>query len=177
MPMPKGSHHTDETKARMSASRKGRRKTDETKAKLSASLKGHAVSEDTRAKISVRGTSHGGSRTRLYRCWTSMRNRCSSPNSKSWKHYGGRGITVCEAWATFVGFRTWAVAAGYEEGLSIDRIDANGGYEPGNCQWVTVAENSRRGNVTRRDNPSGRVGACSRWNISRGKPCVCGSHG
>lgn len=85
---------------------------------------------------------HHGSKTRLYRIWSGMKDRCLNPNSHYHKWYGGRGITVCDEWANdFGAFRSWASAHGYSEGLSIDRIDNDGNYEPKNCQWLTISEN------------------------------------
>lgn len=70
-----------------------------------------------------------------------MRVRCNNPNNESFKYYGGRGITVCERWNDF-----WVFAADMgtrPKGNSLDRIDPNGNYEPGNCRWATVAEQNR----------------------------------
>ena len=91
-------------------------------------------------------TKHNGKGTRLYRIWTGMKNRCLNPNSVEFKRYGGRGISVCEQWKEdFASFRDWALANGYEKPLSIDRINNDGNYEPRNCQWLTLADNSRKG--------------------------------
>ena len=90
-------------------------------------------------------TKHLGSRTRLYRIWTGMKNRCSNPNSVEFKWYGGRGISICQEWLDdFTPFRDWAMANGYKSHLSIDRVDNDGNYRPSNCQWITVAENTSK---------------------------------
>lgn len=87
---------------------------------------------------------HNESKTRLYRIWCGMRARCYSSKSNVFKWYGGKGIKVCEEWnENYESFRDWAMANGYEEGLSIDRINSNGNYEPSNCRWLTRAENAR----------------------------------
>ena len=88
---------------------------------------------------------HGASRDGLFHCWQSMKDRCYNPNNKSYYRYGGRGIIVCNEWReNFVVFRDWALSHGYQEGLSIDRIDVDGNYGPENCQWLTRSENSKK---------------------------------
>ena len=83
---------------------------------------------------------------RLYSIWHGMKTRCYNENYKQFGDYGGRGITVCDEWKDdFQAFHDWSIANGYEEGLTIDRKDTNGNYEPSNCEWVTQkANNSHR---------------------------------
>lgn len=78
--------------------------------------------------IRERATTHGLSRTPLYKVWRSIHDRCENPNIVSYHRYGGRGISVCEEWARFENFRDWALSSGYEQGLTIDRIDNDDGY-------------------------------------------------
>jgi hypothetical protein len=74
-----------------------------------------------------------------------MKQRCVNPNKQHYEHYGGRGITVCDEWREdFQTFYDWAMANGYSDDLTIDRIDNDGDYEPSNCQWITQAENTRK---------------------------------
>lgn len=93
---------------------------------------------------------HGMTNTRLHRIWNAMKQRCSNPNFKQFKDYGGRGIKVCKEWSTKHGFDVfaeWALSHGYRDDLEIDRIDNDKGYSPDNCRWVTHKENM---NNTRR---------------------------
>lgn len=89
---------------------------------------------------------HGLSGTPLYNVLNDMIQRCENPNNKDYKHYGGRKIKICPEWREdFAVFAAWALANGYKEGLSIDRIDNDKGYFPENCQWITQSENSLKG--------------------------------
>lgn len=93
----------------------------------------------------VHGHCRSERRTPGYDVWRAMLQRCENPNCESWKDYGGRGITVCERWHTFIDFL--ADMGIKPKGLSIDRIDNDGNYEPGNCKWSTQSEqnfNQRR---------------------------------
>ena len=85
--------------------------------------------------------------TKLNGVWRDMKYRCSNPNCKYFKNYGGRGIRVCSEWHEFEEFYEWSVNNGYKEGLSIDRINSDGNYEPSNCRWVDMKTQQRnRGN-------------------------------
>lgn len=94
---------------------------------------------------------HGKRKTKLYGVWATMRNRCYNENVKVYYRYGGRGIEVCEEWKnSFTCFHNWAISNGYKEGLTLDRIDVDGNYEPSNCRWVTmkIQNNNRRDTIS-----------------------------
>uniref|UniRef100_A0A6M3LHT2 Uncharacterized protein n=1 Tax=viral metagenome TaxID=1070528 RepID=A0A6M3LHT2_9ZZZZ len=74
--------------------------------------------------------------------WMGMKRRCYNPSRKDYKRYGGRGIIVCQEWLDYKTFEKWALANGYRKGLTIDRIDNDGDYEPSNCRFITRAENN-----------------------------------
>lgn len=92
---------------------------------------------------------HGMRNTRLYKIWCGMKDRCNNYNYHNYQDYGGRGIKIYDEWNNnFKSFYNWAIANGYNDGLTIDRIDINGNYEPTNCRWETmkVQENNKRNN-------------------------------
>jgi hypothetical protein len=95
-------------------------------------------------------TKHGQTETPTWNSWQGMRDRCRYAGGKDHHNYGGRGITFCERWDSFANFL--ADMGERPPGLTLDRIDPNGDYEPGNCRWATALEQAS----TRRAKPTGR---------------------
>ncbi len=86
-----------------------------------------------------------GKPTQLYRAWQNMKYRCYDSSYSSYHRYGGRGIRVCHEWkGDYLCFKLWALSNGFKKGLTLDRIQNNKGYNPNNCQWLTMGENSAK---------------------------------
>lgn len=113
--------------------------------------RGYAYRTDAKARVCPRCSSdglktHGESNTRLFSIWTTMRGRCGviCKSHSGHPRYRDRGVTVCQEWAEeFVPFRDWALANGYADDLTLDRINGRGSYSPANCRWATLVQQNR----------------------------------
>lgn len=109
---------------------------------------------------------HGMRGTRAYKAWVNMRNRCFSKSLREYPLYGGRGITVCARWDSFLNFFT--DMGEQPEGLTLERIDNNGNYEPSNCKWATRAEQGRNTRSTRFITLNGKTLCLADWAVELG---------
>ena len=111
-----------------------------------------------------RFTTHHGSYEKLYKIRIQIIDRCYNPKNKRYKDYGGRGITVCDEWRNdYTSFKQWAIESGYQDGLTIDREDNNGNYEPNNCRWVSNKVQSNNMRRNRLIEFNGKTQTVSQW--------------
>jgi hypothetical protein len=149
-----------ERRRKISEAKKGKKRPDVAERNRSAAMRSvpRVMSDEAKERMARARTKHGHARRRpegragtpTYYVWAAMVQRCTNPANKEWDRYGGRGITVCSRWRDFRNFL--ADMGEQPEGLTLDRIDNDGGYGPGNCQWATTSEqqrNTRRGRITR----------------------------
>jgi hypothetical protein len=112
---------------------------------------------------------HGDSFTRLYGIWTDMRHRCRNKNIKSWESYGGKGIKVCKEWRkSYLSFKKWALENGYNDNLTIDRIDVEDDYKPSNCRWATKKQQSNNRSNNRIIKYQGKELTLKQWSELKG---------
>jgi hypothetical protein len=108
-------------------------------------------------------TKHGLSRTKIYQVWQQMIERCYTETNVNYQKYGAKGIKVCDEWRNkdngFINFYNWSIKNGYKEGLTIDRINTYGNYEPSNCRWTTYLTQNTNVRMLK-TNTSGYIG-CS----------------
>lgn len=107
----------------------------------------HLEQARIQGKILGLKTTHGMYGSREYRSWCALKQRCSNPKTENYKNYGGRGIRFCKRWETFENF--YADMGKRPENTSIDRIDNDGNYEPGNCKWSTIIEQNNNTSKTK----------------------------
>ena len=111
---------------------------------------------------------HGLYKTRLYRIWSNMIQRCSNPKNNNYHLYGAKGVTVCDEWKDFSAFSKWAFENGYDDSLSIDRIKNNKGYSPDNCRWATPQEQTDNRDCTKRISFNGKTQTLKQWSEETG---------
>jgi hypothetical protein len=100
-----------------------------------------------------------------------MKTRCNNPNAKDYKNYGGRGVQVCSEWSNDTSsFVKWSLENGYTDELTIDRIDVNGNYEPSNCRWITMKEQSNNRTTSRFVTINGVTKTMQEWSDESGVP-------
>lgn len=105
-----------------------------------------------------------GKKVKLYGVWCSMKERCYNPHSKPFRYYGEKGVTVCAEWVDdFSVFQDWALSNGYNEALSIDRINSNGDYSPENCRWATRITQSRNRSCIKSIEMNGDLKTIPEW--------------
>jgi len=123
-------------------------------------------------------TTHGLSKTRLYGVFNKMKSRCYKKTNQDYKYYGALGVFICDEWLSdFKSFYDWCFLNGYKEGLTIDRINVYGGYEPSNCRFITMAEQQRNkrpvvwrhGTAAGYTNHKCKCDECRAWNTKMAK--------
>ena len=117
---------------------------------------------------SERNSTHGCKNTRLYHVWVDMKQRCTNSKQPDFPTWGGRGITVCEEWSKFEPFYEWAINNGYQDDLTIDRIDNDGNYCPENCRWATYEEQANNRRSTQLITYNGETYSTTKWSKKLG---------
>lgn len=101
---------------------------------------------------------------RIYKIWYKMISRCENPNDIAYRKYGSKGISFCEEWKDYSQFKKWALNNGYEDDLTIDRIDSKQNYTPENCRWVNYeTQNNNRGDYNVRLSFRGEIHTIAEW--------------
>lgn len=105
-----------------------------------------------------------GCGSRLHNIWRHMIKRCYHPTVPAYKYYGLRGISVCEKWRySYSCFVVWALDRGYQESLSIERIDVDGNYEPCNCEWIPLDAQARNKRSSRKIRMGNEIKTIAEW--------------
>ena len=116
------------------------------------------INQRKNMKMKRKHVKHGLRKHPLYRFWANMKQRCYNPNGPKYHLWGGKGVRVCEEWRNdFIAFRDWAMANGWQQGLTIDRINSDGDYCPENCRWVDSATQAANRSV-RKNTKTGVLG-------------------
>ena len=112
-------------------------------------------------------TKHNECNSRLYHIWEGMKSRCKKKGNK---FYFEKGITVCVDWQSYENFRSWALSNGYDNSLTLDRINPNGNYEPSNCRWATWEVQHYNKSNTVRVEVNGETHTIKEWSDIWGIP-------
>ena len=126
-------------------------------------VSGHTQSCGCLVKDNRSNLQHGESYTRLHSVWSSMKARCLCQTDPAYKHYGARGIRVCEAWKDYKTFASWAKTHGYSDSLTIERVDVNGNYEPENCRFIPLAEQAWNRRSSKTITYKGKTQCLEQW--------------
>ena len=121
-------------------------------------VKSGAITKCRSCSNRIINTKHGDGKAKIYGVWNNMIRRTTDKLNKSYEVYGARGITVCEEWLKYDNFKAWTMSSGYKEGLTLDRKDVNGNYEPSNCRWVTRTVQARNTQKLNKTNNTGYRG-------------------
>lgn len=118
-------------------------------------------------------SSHMCTKERLYKTWLNMKRRCNNSRCHEYANYGGRGISICNEWNfDFINFKSWAVNNGYDDDLTIERVDVNGNYCPENCKWIPMPDQLKNKRTTMYLTLNGVKKHASEWsrnfNLSKG---------
>lgn len=120
-------------------------------------------------KSKQRFKKHGLHGSRLYYIYHNLKHRCLNPQNEEYINYGARGISICDEWLKdFKNFSDWAIANGYNDTLTIDRIDNNGNYEPSNCRWITNKQQQRNKRTNRFIRYQGETYCVTDWALKLG---------
>lgn len=120
--------------------------------------------------IAKRNTTHGDSKTRLYKIWQGMKKRCFNPNAVRYELYGGRGITVCQEWLDWSIFKEWAIKNGYDDSLTIERKNTNKDYCPENCEWIPLSQQANNRSMCHLITLNGETHNITEWSKITGIP-------
>lgn len=109
------------------------------------------------------GDTIGNSKTPIYAAWDNMLRRCENTNHPQYRLYGGRGISVCKEWHNYEIFKEWCLENGWRKGLSLDRINNDGNYEPSNCRWTTQKVQVRNSRTAKVETIDGETKTRGEW--------------
>lgn len=114
--------------------------------------------------LSQKSSTHKLTKTRIYKIWIDMKKRCYNHNQKYYCNYGGRGISICDEWKQdFISFYNWSIKNGYNDDLSIDRINNDGDYCPNNCRWANRTTQNNNSRHNRYITYNGKTLTMSQW--------------